>query len=157
MTPLRSKVYMMAGNTDLSGCSLEKRRKIVEAASSFGLLLICAALVAPFINPSDMDLPKAFKWVYSAGALVFIVARVVNVNGPGDSMRLRRLRRMEFWAGVAFVLAAAFWFYSEAHLGLYAGVLAVMKNTIMFTLAGALIQIISSWMIVSRAKKELKG
>ncbi len=33
-------------------------------------------------------------------------------------------------------------------------VLAVLRDTIMFTLAGAvLIQIIASWMIVSRAKK----
>ena len=28
-----------------------------------------------------------------------------------------------------------------------------MKDTIMFTLAGALIQIIASWLIVSRTKK----
>ena len=34
------------------------------------------------------------------------------------------------------------------------GVLAVLRDTIMFTLAGSLIQIIASWMIVSRAKKE---
>lgn len=64
---------------------------------------------------------------------------------------------MEFWAGVAFVLGAALWFYSETRLGEYAGPLAVMKDTIMFTLAGALIQIIASWLIVSRTKKEQKG
>lgn len=147
----------MAGKSDITGYALEKRRKLVEATATFGLLLICAALVAPFTNPSDMDMLRIFKWIYSAGALIFIVARVVNVNDPQDSMRLRRLRRMEFWAGVAFVMAAAFWFYSESHLGQYAGVLAVMRNTIMFTLVGALIQIISSWLITSRARKEQKG
>lgn len=61
---------------------------------------------------------------------------------------------MEFWAGVAFMVGAAFWFYQEGHLGKYAGILAVMRDTIMFTLAGALIQIISSWMIMSQSKKE---
>lgn len=146
----------MVGKSNMTGYALEKRRKVVEAIATSGLLLICAALVAPFANPSDLDMLRVFKWIYSAGALIFIVARMVNINGPEDSMRLRRLRRMEFWAGVAFVMAAAFWFYSESHLGQYAGVLAVMRNTIMFTLVGALIQIISSWLITSRARKEHK-
>lgn len=61
---------------------------------------------------------------------------------------------MEFWAGVAFGIGAGFWFYREAHLGQYAGMLAVMKDTIMFTLAGAVIQVIASWMIFSLSKKE---
>lgn len=115
------------------------------------------ALCAPFANPENIDLLKIYKWLYSAGALIFVIARVVNVNDPSDSMRLRRLRRLEFWAGVAFVMGAAMWFYNESHLGPYAGALAVMRSTIMFTLAGAVIQIISSWMIVSLTKKEQEG
>ena len=71
-----------------------------------------------------------------------------------DSMRMKRLRRMEFWSGVAFVAGAVFWFYQEAHLGPFAGLLGLMRDTIMFTLAGAVIQIIASWMIVAQAKKE---
>lgn len=102
----------------------------------------------------QIDFLKIFKWVFSAGALIYTVARVVNVNDPSDSSRMRRLRRMEFWAGATFIVGAACWFYNEGHLGPYAGVLAVLRDTIMFTLAGALIQIIASWMIVSRAKKE---
>ncbi|MDE6143626.1 MAG: hypothetical protein K2F94_06085 [Muribaculaceae bacterium] len=144
----------MTSKTKTNGIGLEKRRKLTEWAATFGLLLICAALVAPFSNPENPELPLIFKWIYSGGALIYTVARSVGVNAPSDSMRLRRLRRMEFWAGVAFVIAAAFWFYSESHLGPYAGVLAVMRNTIMFTLVGAMLQIISSWMISSRAKKE---
>lgn len=144
----------MAEDSKKSRLSLEKRRKLVERTATFGLLLICAALVAPFASPSDLEMLKIYKWVYSAGALIFIIARVVNVNDPADSVRLRRLRRLEFWAGVAFMMAAVLWFYTESHLGPYAGVLAVMRNTIMFTLVGAVIQIISSWMIVSQTKKE---
>lgn len=135
---------------------LEKRRKQVEATATFGLLLICAALVAPFFNPSDLASLGIYKWIYSAGALIYTVARVVNVADPADSMRLRRLRRMEFWAGMAFVMAAAFWFYTEVHLGPNAGVLAVLRNTILFTLVGAVIQIISSWLIASQARKEMR-
>lgn len=141
----------------LAGMTLEKRRKAVESAATFGLLLICVALVAPFAAVGNLALLSALKWVYSAGTLIYIVARVVNVSDPTDSMRLRRLRRMEFWAGVAFMMAAAFWFYEEAHLGPYAGPLAVMRNTILFTLVGAAIQVIASWLIVSQTKKEHSG
>lgn len=134
--------------------SLEKRRKIVESTATFGLLLVCVALVSPFAGLGNMGILQIFKWVYAAGALIYVVARVVNVNDAADSMRLRRLRRMEFWAGVAFMMAAAFWFYEEQHLGPYAGSLAIMRNTILFTLVGAAIQVIASWLIVSRTKKE---
>ncbi len=138
----------------IGGMTLEKRRKMVESTATFGLLLVCVALVSPFAGVGNMHILSVFKWIYAAGALIYVVARVVNVNDPADSLRLRRLRRLEFWAGVAFMLAAAFWFYEEQHLGPYAGPLAVMRNTIMFTLAGAAIQVIASWMIVSRTKKE---
>ncbi len=144
----------MSSKTKVKGSSLEKRRKLVESTATFGLLLICVALVSPFMNPEKIDFLKIFKWVFSAGALIYTVARVVNVNDPSDSSRMRRLRRMEFWAGATFIVGAACWFYNEGHLGPYAGVLAVLRDTIMFTLVGALIQIIASWMIVSRAKKE---
>jgi len=147
----------MSTNSEKNGYGLARRRKLVENTSAFGLLLICAALVAPFCLDGNLELLKIYKWIYGAGALIFVMARVVNVNGSGDSMRLRRLRRMEFWAGVAFVFGTAMWFYNESHLGEYAGILAVIRNTIMFTLAGALIQIIASWMIVSRTKKEQGG
>lgn len=144
----------MSLKNKIGGMTLEKRRKMVESTATFGLLLVCVALVSPFAGLGNMNILSVFKWIYAAGALIYVVARVVNVNDPGDSMRLRRLRRLEFWAGVAFMLAAAFWFYEEQHLGPYAGPLAVMRNTILFTLVGAAIQVIASWMIVSRTKKE---
>jgi hypothetical protein len=134
----------------------EKRRKLVEGTATFGLLLICVALVVPFVNPSDIEALKPYKWVYSAGALIYLVARIVGVRDPRDTLRVRRLRRMEFWGGVAFGMGAFFWFYQEAHLGPFAGMLALMRNTIMFTLVGALIQVIASWMIASRKLAESK-
>ena len=66
---------------------------------------------------------------------------------------------MEFWAGISFGIATFFWFYSQYHvqeaLGVNAGILAVMRNTITFTLIGAIIQIIASWLIYSQTKKDL--
>lgn len=132
----------------------ENRGKYVEWTATFGLLLICVALVVPFFRPSDFDLMRVMKWIYSAGALVYVVARVIGAMEPSGSLRLRRLLRMEFWAGVAFMVAAAFWFYTESHLGPYAGMLALMRQTILFTLVGAAIQVIASWLIVNCRRKE---
>lgn len=143
----------------LTGAALEKRRKQVEATATFGLILICVALVAPFTAAADIEYLKVFKWIYGSGALIYLVARMVDITDPGESARLKRLRRLEFWAGIAFGIATAFWFIGEHrhHNDPYVGALAVLWNTIMFTLIGALIQIVASWMIYSQTKKEIKG
>lgn len=135
--------------------SLEARRKYVEIAASVGLLLVLAAMVIPFFG-NFLNWPMQWlKWVYAAGALVYTIARVIDVNAPGDSLRLKRLRRMEFMAGVCFIVGASFWFYKLSYYsGFYAGPLAVMRQTVAFTMAGAVIQIVASWMIASRMKKE---
>lgn len=136
---------------------IEKLRRRMEALSTFGLILIAAGLVAPFAAVDNTLMAVVCRWAFAAGALIYTVARMVNVNDPADSMRLRRLRRMEMWAGFCFVVAAGFWFYN-AHR--FAGIvfsLPVMNNTIVFTLAGAIIQVVASWMISAQAKKEKKN
>lgn len=134
---------------------LEKRRKYAELGANAGLLLVLAAMVAPFLEGVAGHTMMWARWVYAAGALLYTAARVVNVNAPGDSLRLRRLRRLEFWAGACFMVGAAFWFYKvQYYTGLFAGPLAVMRQTVAFTMAGAVIQIAASWMIAYRMKKE---
>ena len=142
----------------LTGAALEKRRKQVESTATFGLILICVALVGPFTNPGNIDYLNFFRWIYGAGTVIYLVARLVDITDPKDSPRLKRLRRMEFWAGISFGLATAFWFIGQHkyHNDPYIGPLAVLQNTIMFTLVGALIQIVASWLIYSQTKKELK-
>lgn len=139
-----------------TGRSLEKLRRKAEAAATAGLLLIAVGLVAPFAALESSWVPVVCRWIYSAGAVLYTVARMVNVNDPRDSARLRRLRRMEMWAGFCFIVGAGLWFYNASR---FAGIpfsLPVMKNTIAFTLAGAVIQVIASWMISSQASKEEK-
>lgn len=153
------KPFMKKGNNSSQSSGfpdkLENRRKYVETAASVGLLLVLVAMMVPFF-PS---LPHVFvtiaRWVYSAGALTYTIARVINVNAASDSLRLRRLRRLEFWAGMCFIVGAAFWFYKQEHYsGIMVGPLAVMQQTVAFTMAGAVIQIIAGWMISHRMKKE---
>ncbi len=135
--------------------NLETKRKYVEVAASVGLLLVLLAMMTPFIG-SLLGNPISWgRWVYAGGALLYTVARVINVNAPGDSLRLRRLRRLEFWAGMCFIIGAAFWFYKlQYYSGFFSGPLAVMRQTVAFTMAGAVIQIIASWMIAFQMKKE---
>jgi hypothetical protein len=134
--------------------SKEKTRRMAENVAMVGLLLLAIALMAPLFNLLDPTKLYLFKWIYAAGALIYVTARSVNVNDPGDTFRLKRLRRLEFWAGVAFVIGGACWFYNTSRLGEYAGVLAILRPTILMSLVGAMIQIIASWLIASQVKKD---
>lgn len=138
----------------VSPVDLAKRRRIVEILSSFGLILVAVGLVAPFAMLDNSLAISIFKWIFCAGALLFTGARMVNVNAPQDSLRLRRLRRMEMWGGFCFCVAAGFWIYNSIRFEGIVFSLPVMRDTVMFTMAGAIIQVISSWMISARMKKE---
>lgn len=134
---------------------LDRKRRAVELAAAAGLLLVLAAMIAPFLGGMTGMSFQWARWVYAAGALIYTVARVIDVNSPEDSLRLRRLRRLEFWAGMCFIVGAAFWFYKlNYYSGFIAGPLAVMRQTVAFTMAGAVIQIVAAWMVASRMKKE---
>lgn len=141
----------------MSSEALGERRKKVEMAASAGLLLVLVAMMAPFFPALPGWVTACAKWVYAVGALTYTVARVVNVNAPEDPLRLRRLRRLEFWAGMCFIVGGAFWFYKEQHYhGIMVGPLAVMQQTVAFTMAGAVIQIVAGVMI-SRVARKVKS
>lgn len=131
-----------------------KIRKLAENTATFGMLTLLIALAVPIVSLGSPEFLAPWKWVYAAGALIYLVARCLKVNDPAESFRLRRLRRMQAWGGIAFAIAAGFWFYSESRLGATAGPLAILRQTILFSLVGAMLQIISSWMIYRQEKKE---
>lgn len=145
---------MEENNKEALKAKKRKLRRSCENMATFGLLLVCAAMVSPFATGDRPEWLKVFCWVYAAGALIYTVARMVDVSDPDESLRLRRLRRMEFWAGISFCIGSGFWFYTSGRLGEHAGVLALLQNTVLFTIVGAALQTIASWMIVARQKKE---
>ena len=149
-------------NNDAAGAAfnyeaLTRRRRMAESLSTLGLFFLALSLVVPFAQLGNGAFQGAFKWVFAAAALLYTGARLIPVNAPDDSLRLKRMRRLEVWAGILFCVAAFFWFYKSARLGEFGFSLALIHDTILFTLAGAVIQIIASWMISYRMKKEDKA
>lgn len=141
-----------------SGLGLRTGRKAVERSATFGLILVAVGLLGPFTNLADTGYLRFFKWIYGAGTLLFTIARIVGSTNPDDSLRIRRLRRMEFWAGVSFCIGLFFWFYNEGRFAFYLdlgmGSLACLRDTVYFTLAGAAIQILAVVMMARRDKRE---
>lgn len=138
--------------------AVRRSRKAIEKAAAFGLILVAVGLAAPFTDLTNTDYIRFFKWIYTPGALIYTIARIAGSTDPDESMRLRRLRRLEFWAGVAFCIGAFFWFYNEYHYGEYlvngTGAMTYLRDTVYFTLSGALIQVMAIFMISRRLKKE---
>lgn len=132
----------------------EQLRRRMEGLASFGLILVCLGLVAPFAAIGNLGWVAAFKWIYTAGALIYIVARVVRVGEPDESFRVRRLRRLEIWAGIAFAIGAFFWFWNTRLFGDTILSLKVLQETILFTMVGAMIQIVSGFMLSRALSKE---
>lgn len=133
-------------------------RRYTDNVATFGLLLVCVALFVPLINIFSPTFEMIMKWVYAAGALIYTLARVLDLAVKGESFKVRRLRHMEFWAGVAFCVAAGLWFYHSSRLGGHYGMtLGVIRDTVVFTIVGAVLQIVASWLLSAQLRKEQKA
>lgn len=132
----------------------ERTRRAMETLATFGLLLVAAGIAAPFINFGSGVWLLVFKWLYAAGAVAYAAARFTGSLGRDESFRVRRMRRLEFWAGVAFCIGAFFWFFNTRSFDGETLTFRMLNETILFTLVGALIQIVASWMLSSQLRKE---
>lgn len=117
------------------------KRAWAKWVAAAGLLLVMVATALPLTgNRGD-----AFRFIYCAGALMVLVGRLFNPC-PSDSLRVRRLYRIEVWAGIIFCVGAFFLFYSSA------GAMDWMA----FTLAGGVIEAYASLMIPREVERERK-
>ncbi len=135
-----------------------RRRKIADFVGGGGMILIAVGMLIPLFNLYDGSILPVCKWVFTIGALMFTASKCIKTLPSSASFRLKRLKRLEFWAGICFVIAAGFWFYNQEKLGNspYAGSLAIIHDTILFTLSGAVLQLVAAWMIYFREKKEAR-
>lgn len=146
---------MKQDKTDTSApVDRSRLRRGAEVLANFGLVLVAVALISPLLSFDGTGWTVAFKWIYAVGAVAYLGARVAGAIGKDESFKVRRLRRMEVWAGVAFCIASFFWFYNTGKLHTDTLTFRMFNETIVFTLVGAMIQVVASWMIAARLKKE---
>lgn len=105
-------------------------KKLSPVLLLIGLLAIAIGMVMP-IATQDIS-GMTFRYVFAAGALVTLVARLFQEQPPADTpVRVRRLLRLESWSSLLFCVAAFFTFYDKTQI----------RDWLAFTLAGAAIQI----------------
>ncbi len=116
----------------------QQPKKLFMVMITIGLLLIFAGTMMPLfaIMPDFSSGTDSFKYVYTTGALLLLIGRLLTPY-KGDIFRVKRLSRIEFWSALFFGAAVFFMFYEGAG----------RTDWLAFTLAGGVLQIYTSIMI----------
>ena len=111
-----------------------------------GLLAIAAGTLLPILNVAVAygAAGSWWKYVYAAGALCFLVGKLLSPY-TGVHPRIKRLYRIESWSAVFFCVAAFFLFYNGN----------VSRDSWAFTLAGGVLLVFTTIAIPRVIKKEL--
>lgn len=118
-------------STSSNKLSPSKRRALCSVAASLGLLLVAVAVMIPLFNGAFPRSPL-YKIIYTAGAIVCLLASLFNTAPEGMPLRERRWMRIESWSSIFFCTAAFFLWYPGT----------APRDWLAFTLAGAVIRII---------------
>lgn len=105
-----------------------------------GLLLIVAGTALPLFNVDS----TAFRYIYTAGAVIALVGRIFSPRYKGSIFRVRRLYHISFWSCVIFCVGAFFMWYGGRDT----------TDWLAFTLAGGILQVYASVMIPRAIEKE---
>lgn len=109
------------------------RRKLNNIGAPVALMLILLSTLVPFFMAGNMMALKVYPYVFAAGAAALLVIRLFSPY-RGDNLRQKRWYRMQAWAAIFFCAGAFFLFYAQGQL----------RDWLAFTLAGAVIQVITS-------------
>lgn len=118
------------------------RPRLAAIGAPIALLVIFLATLVPFCLMGNDTARDIFPYVYAAGALGLLIVRLFTPF-RGKDIRLRGWHRIESWTAVIFCVAAFFLFYNPGQL----------RDWLAFTLAGAVLQAITSIAIPAREKK----
>ena len=117
-----------------------KRTNISSVLVLIGLLVMAVMALMPLLNLNR----ECMRWVFAAGAVIVLAARVMGVyNGP--SLRIKRLHRILIFSGVLYCASALMMFFSRG-----------TNDWIGFLLAGVMVQLYASWMIDRESAKTEK-
>jgi len=95
--------------------------------------LLIAAVVPIFIT----SMPSWQRYLLAAGAAGTLVAQFF-IPSPSDELRIKRLSRMNVWAAIVYCVAAYCLFSSSFDM---------RRSWVAFLLAGAVLQIYSTFML----------
>lgn len=112
-----------------------------------GLIIIAVGTLIPIFGVNLG--PQAVSWwkyVYAAGSLCFLVAKLFSPY-TGTHPRIKRLYRIESWSAVFFCVAAFFLFWGHDTL----------RDVWAFTLAGGVLLVFANFAIPRAIRKELKN
>lgn len=113
--------------------------------ATIGLLVIAIGTLLPIFGASQgSPIVGWWKYVYAAGALMFLLGKLFTPY-RGTHPRIKRLYRIESWSAVFFCVAAFFLFLGDS-----------MRDVWAFTLAGGALLIFTTIAIPRTVKKELK-
>ena len=131
----------MSENNRISSDQIIGRQpgRMALAGMTIGMLLVVAGTLSPLMGGHV----SLYRWIYGIGALLLLVTRIFTPY-TGNSIRLKRLYRIESWAALFFCVATFFMFYQPG----------IMRDWLVFTLAGGAIQVYTSIMIPLVVKKE---
>ena len=118
------------------------RPKLAAIGAPVALLIIFIATLVPFFRMGNAVARAVFPYVYSAGALALLLVRLFTPF-KGTDLRLRGWHRIESWTAIIFCVGAFFLFYNPGEL----------RDWLAFTLAGAVLQAVTSIAIPMREKK----
>lgn len=117
--------------------------KNLDILLSLALLMLFVPALLPLF---DME----WEWmiyVYTAGAILAVLSRVLQRaayrQDKSIPLRVRRLKHIEFWSSMCYLVSAYFRVSDPYHL----------ENWIAFLLAGAVLQVYTSFMIPYQLKK----
>lgn len=97
-----------------------------DLLAAIGLCILAVGIVVPLIQGGVSDITRI---IFSIGAVVCLVGRILGRPGDDQPLRLRRLLRLQIWSGIFFCVAAFFIWYSR-----------MTTDWLAFTLAGGLVQ-----------------
>ncbi len=107
-------------------------------------VLLVVAVIPLFITP----MPSWQRYMLAAGAAGTLIAQFF-IPSPSDDFRIRRLSRMNVWAGIVYCVGAYCLFSSNIDM---------QRSWIAFLLAGAVLQIYATFMLskLTNSKKQEK-
>lgn len=121
-------------------------QRLQGPALAVAMLMIAVAAAMPILGIAREHI-MALRYVFAAGAALAFIVRLTETY-DGSNTRLRRLHRLERMSALLYCVSAfLLFFYGDSQGG---------KDWIAFLLAGAVMQIYSSYMIQYEQNKENK-